>query len=286
MRSLLPLLVLASLQGCAFEDGFDDLEGEDEKSDSVGSHRILWRGGDVYLMPEPDIGWTIGIALDNAVAELEANTPVRVHLITDAEESATGKYIEFAGRFGFLTGGYAPLGVGGAKAEASTYSVRHEVGHIIGLDHTISRRDRDEHVVVHTAHLADGQASAYRVSTGTILGPYDRNSVMHYGSFDGTDTSCAAVTILPEGQTADPDECFSNLFGERVINSQSDYSDWNYSVMSALYCDRRYCGDRCASRDRCSAPAVKEHLQRLTDWEQTPEGQELLLRYPPRILTP
>ena len=69
----------------------------------------------------------------------------------------------------------------------STGNIRHEIGHAIGLFHEHTRDDRNDFVSV-TLSATNSPHNYWRYSSlgfvGVDLGPYDLNSLMHYGSFD------------------------------------------------------------------------------------------------------
>jgi len=284
---LIPLAIVlsittSSLVGCDVDE--DEYSLNEDRADGVVGPDSLWPQGDVYIILNTDISWISGVraALDNTTEELAANTGIRLHFIDDPSESPNGFYVRFDGRPWFF-GGSAPIGVStGGQAESDFSAVRHEVGHIVGMFHTHARPDRDEHVVVHEPYISEGWEDQFK-RNGFLIGPYDTESIMHYASDTFSINSCATITILPEDTTPLPETCFfSDRSSNRIIeNDRSEYTEWNYSTMAALYCDRRYCGSNCASEERCSAPKVREHLSRLETWENSPEGRDTLQRFPP-----
>lgn len=100
-------------------------------------------------------------------------------------------------------------------------AVRHEIGHAVGLLHEHSRTDRDDHISINWANVAQGKESQFytyvlRGIAGIDWGPYDIDSLMHYGSFMGAtlvnDTSvpvmvhtgCQPFSTTPECTFASP----------------------------------------------------------------------------------
>eukprot|EP00754_Rhynchopus_humris_P036701 Rhum_TRINITY_DN18794_c0_g1::Rhum_TRINITY_DN18794_c0_g1_i1::g.168428::m.168428 len=82
--------------------------------------------------------------------------------------------------------------------------VLHEILHSLGLGHEHSRLDRDDYVkVVPSAAPASlsAQFSKIASATGRDVGPYDYNSIMHYGVFDfTTNGQRTIVSPRPIGQ--------------------------------------------------------------------------------------
>jgi len=268
------------------------LGGDDGKSDAVAPDAWLWPDGDIYLIIDrSELGWWSGYwvndALEDAAEELAENTAVRIHLIEDPAESSHGFYVRLKAQP--EGGGWAYYGTSGTEAEASATAVHHELGHIVGLAHTQSRGDRDEHVVIHWDWIEQGKAYAFdERSSWKHVGPYDFSSIMHYGSLafstrNGDGDLCATITRVSTG--ADPDDCVTfsllDMLGSgSYVEAPDHYSKWDFTVIAALYCDPRLCGDNCASSQRCTARRVQDNIRRLTDWEASPEGQAWRERYP------
>ncbi len=110
-------------------------------------------------------------------------------------------------------------------------SVMHELGHVVGLYHEHTRRDRDAHVQV----LADciDPAEAFNFDTrwwfSTIVGAYDADSVMHYGSSAFVDRT----STLPDGTP-----CSSSML--RNDGSLIDDLTWVFSAGDLAAVDSLY----------------------------------------------
>ncbi|MCB9762487.1 MAG: FG-GAP repeat protein [Alphaproteobacteria bacterium] len=95
-----------------------------------------------------------------------------------------------------MQGGAQQITVSGC----SQGSVVHEVGHAAGLFHEHTRCDRDDFIDVFPANITTTEAPNYvkwcdNTSNGADIGPYDLNSIMHYGSGS---TNTATAKILTE----------------------------------------------------------------------------------------
>ncbi|MCP4444127.1 MAG: hypothetical protein GY811_02115 [Myxococcales bacterium] len=204
------------------------------------------------------------VALLDAAIEPENNSAIRFHFIAEPEEAVDRFYVTFDARSG--DGQYGRVAAGpqtGGEAYSTAKSVKHELAHVIGLAHTQQRFDRDDNVAVHNNFMQQGAYTHYRKISGlTLVGPYDTESIVHYDSEDFSSDTCAAMSF----GVSDPTECITNSPRYRATPANS-YSEWNFSVFSALYSEPRFCEDRCADAQRYEEPQVLEHLARLSDWE-------------------
>jgi len=79
----------------------------------------------------------------------------------------------------------------------------HEAGHLLGLQHEHQRTDRDNYIVVNTANVlggtnVDGTIGDFLIDPhSTPFGPYDLESVMHYGPDNFTNGLGDAIDPLP-----------------------------------------------------------------------------------------
>lgn len=296
MGALLRILLVGLLASCAQQAspapqevsallrGQAPLDSTSE--DSVAEANWLWPGGNIYAFIQakdsdeaPAFGAEATELLRQAARQLEEQTPVRVYFIDDTWEAASGYYVDVMGDGDpDHISGVAPVGTANSyatwfglygelqfKADADISVLRHELGHVVGLWHTQRRSDRDDHITVHWDQVKEGLENQFTTSLATIIGPYDTDSIMHYSSFTFTrDKECAVIT-----KNSTSDSC--GVAPEHLIPEPIEYTTWNYVTMSALYCLPKYCGDNCASAQRCAVPAVQRNLTRLAHWEQTGE---------------
>ena len=86
------------------------------------------------------------------------------------------------------------LNVGGVAA--------HEILHSLGYFHEQSRTDRDSYIVINTSNIESGKEHNFQTFSqqgydGKNFGPYDYQSIMHYGSWDFADNlSIPTITKL------------------------------------------------------------------------------------------
>lgn len=83
----------------------------------------------------------------------------------------------------------------------SAWSVVHEIGHAFALWHEQSREDRDSWVTVDLSEVEDGKAHNFdqHIENGRDIGPYDYDSLMHYGPFAFATGSNPTITQTQSG---------------------------------------------------------------------------------------
>ncbi|MGS2740552.1 M12 family metallopeptidase [Sinomicrobium sp. M5D2P17] len=121
----------------------------------------------------------------DAIAHWEARTKLRFTQRTNQND-----YIEFTDNGGCSSyigkrGGRQTISVGSGCTTGNTI---HEIGHAIGFFHEQTRKDRDNHVIIHENNIESGKVHNFhkyttRTSTGADVGNFDFGSIMMYGPY-------------------------------------------------------------------------------------------------------
>ncbi|MGV6935542.1 M12 family metallopeptidase [Paenibacillus sp. CMM36] len=95
-------------------------------------------------------------------------------------------------------------------------AVIHEIGHTVGLWHEQSREDRDQYIRIIWENIEPGKEHNFdqHIQDGDDVGPYDYNSIMHYGAYAFSKNN--QPTIIPLQS--------NDQIGQRFGLSQGDVS--------------------------------------------------------------
>ncbi len=118
----------------------------------------------------------------------------------------------------------------------NTYVIAHELGHLLGFYHEHARPDQAQFIQVNYGNVCqnccvdslgnpvscNGQFLPQLLAG--VYGPYDFDSVMHYGQFAFSANGSPTITVLP------PNTAWQSLIGQR-----NHLSEWDARVMSFLY---------------------------------------------------
>ena len=109
------------------------------------------------------------------------------------------------------------------------FVMAHELCHALGFWHEQSRPNRDAYVIINTECITPGKAHNFDKHTSAgQYGPYDFDSVMHYGDSAFLNTSILTctetITVRP------PNQAWQNLIGQRT-----HLSDMDELIVSFIY---------------------------------------------------
>jgi len=130
----------------------------------------------------------------------------------------------------------------------SNFKIHHEIAHALGFRHEQSRKDRDIYVTINWCNIEGslscdpnpfGMADNFQIApSSNAYGPYDFDSVMHYGATafvqcGAFPCSGAACTTTP-CTTIDVNPPYDTEW-QSQIGQRNHLSTWDQLVMSFLY---------------------------------------------------
>jgi len=210
-----PAIVAASRESLMIVEG-DIVLGPEHKApgrDGVGVTRQTWPGGVVPYTLDPLLRYPQRVR--DAIAHWNEQLSGHIRLQPRVSETA---YVEFqqsdpttCSSYVGKTGGAAqPVSVGDY---CGTGNIIHEVGHVLGLHHEHTRRDRDTYVRLVRENIDPYTMNNFDVAAdGSLLGAYDYASIMHYGAYAFSSTGLPTIVTIPAGIT----------IGQRVALSAGD----------------------------------------------------------------
>jgi len=200
------LAYIDSLDEHGIPPGYKVVEGDiivpDDQTIAGTYAPDLWPNGRVYFVCDDNVTIPNRQAMRAAMAEWEAVANVQFiylndyhpHHILIRDSDQNNSHVGMSG---------APSQVINIFNWNIRFIMVHELGHALGLWHEQSRRDRAEYITVHWSRIqADYDHNFDTEFYSDVYGPYDFDSVMHYGqcSFSTCGTNC----------TEDPVNCCQN----------------------------------------------------------------------------
>lgn len=106
---------------------------------------------------------------------------------------------------------------------SATSCLLHEIGHAVGLIHEQNRPDRDKYVKVYVDRVESGFEHNFKIASNVeTVGPYDFDSMMHYGAFFFADDPKLPTITRLDGTT--------NGLGQRT-----NFSAGDLAILAKLY---------------------------------------------------
>lgn len=101
-----------------------------------------------------------------------------------------------------------------------TFIICHELGHALGLIHEQNRDNRDSYVTILTADVQSNEQDQFaKLATSLDQGPYDFDSIMHYGAYDFSSNGLMTIQVNPPYVVQ-----WSSAIGQRSHLSAGDKS--------------------------------------------------------------
>jgi hypothetical protein len=187
----------------------------------------FWPGGNVAYEFDANVSATNRTTFRSAMDQWEAVANVTFTQCA-SNNCAGGNYIHVQSS----TGNNSAVGMQGGQqiinivSWTQMFRQAHELGHSLAFYHEQSRTDRDTYVTINWANIQSGKEGNFNLVVGSgRYGPYDFDSVMHYGrdyfSSNGLDT----ITVN------DP----WNAQWQNAIGQRDHLSDMDKLTMSFLY---------------------------------------------------
>ena len=218
-------------------------EPEDDSYATLFEESDLWTNQIVYYAIDINVHPSQEVTIEKAMADWEAISdvlfvefpaPNHVHIrMSDTDQSPS-----CSSSIGMI-GGTQTLNL--TAACLTDFRVHHELGHALGLHHEQKRGDAPTYVTFNFANMENGSASQFFPAEpfAEEYGPYDFESVMHYGQYDFSICTPQDVNngICPAALTTiDVNAPWTAQF-QSVIGHFDYLSEWDITLMSFLYAE-------------------------------------------------
>lgn len=163
--------------------------------------------------------------IQEAINLINAQTHIKL-----VPRSSEGDYVEFVSIAG--TTSYSLLGRAGNKQKieisngAGYGTIIHEIFHAAGLMHEHQRSDVNQYLEINFSNIRPDWQDQYKTRSGTIIGMFNRYSIMNYGAF--SNSTVAYDSSIPVMRYRTPNGGLSTYSANRDSITSTDKLAINY----------------------------------------------------------
>ena len=211
----------------------------------------LWPGADVCYEFDSNVSDGDRGQIEDALADIELNTPVRFHL--GRAHCGGDRVVIFDREFDDDACGQSAIGRIAEPQRLylrcmSERTITHEILHALGVFHEQARADRDDYVLHLPGHVRSGYEHNFaKISQGYTAGPYNWTSVMHYRGdafSDGGPTLLRCPRDTPLHPCTDEEGTLIPLTTDNLGGERANELDWQ--GVRDVYCAGTAPAGRCA----------------------------------------